>query len=917
MDVIKFAILGIGVGAVYALIAQGLVLIYRGSGVVNFAHGALAAVGGYTFYELHTVHRVPLAFALIAAIVLPAILGTAMQAFVMRPLRHASPLIRVVATTGLLTVLVQAGALYFGTTPAFVPQFLPTSAVRIAGVAVTADRLWLVLIAVLLTALLWAIYRFTRFGLATTAVAERELVAESMGVSAERVALINWTAGGALAGLGGALVAPILSLNPTSSALVIIPALAAAMLGGFGSFPLTLLGGVVVGVVQSELTRYVTAPGWADASPFLVIVAILVVRGRALPLRGHVLERLPSVGLPRLRVSGAVVAFGIGLLIILLGNGNWVAAVTTTVTYALIVLSVVLVTGYAGQLSLAQYAFAGIGAFTAARLAAVAHWNFVPAFLTGLLAAFVVGVLFGLPALRTRGINLALVTLGLGLSISDIVFGNSNWTGGLVGTVVDPPTLFGWSIDPIGYPQRYAIVTLVVGVLAGLAMANIRRGRVGRRLLAVRGNERAAAALGISVTGAKLYAFAVSAMIAAAGGTLTAFRDSYITFDSYGVMPSINAIVQGVVLGIGHVVAAPMAGIAAPAGIIPHAIDSFANIDNYVVLAFGIVMLATIAKIPNGASANTPRQIDSVARLLRRPAPRNPLAVPLPDTEPGDVRRRPKFTLEVGDIGVTFGGVTALDQACLRVSGGEIVGLIGSNGAGKTTLIDVISGFTRPNTGHVRLDGVSLDRASAVRRARLGVGRSFQALELFEDMTVRENILAACDRRDPVAYLTAVVRPGSRSLSPLAAAAVREFALEPHLDRYPEQLSAGLRRVVGLVRAAAAEPRVLLLDEPAAGLDEIETRELGVLIGRLASAWGLGIVLVEHDMSLVMTICQRLVVLDRGQVIASGTTDEVAAEPAVRAAFLAPGQVVDAEPTASVDSAWPESTELAGNAVAE
>jgi sulfate-transporting ATPase len=215
-----------------------------------------------------------------------------------------------------------------------------------------------------------------------------------------------------------------------------------------------------------------------------------------------------------------------------------------------------------------------------------------------------------------------------------------------------------------------------------------------------------------------------------------------------------------------------------------------------------------------------------------------------------------------------------------------VVGLIGPNGAGKTTLIDVVTGFTRQHSGTVTLDEQPIDRWSARRRARAGIARSFQSLELFEDLTVRDNLRTASDRRDPLAYLSDLVWPGDPPLSSTAIAAVREFGLEDDLDRRPSELPYGRRRLVGIARAVATKPSVLLLDEPAAGLDERETAELGDLVRRLAREWGLAVLLVEHDVSLVMSVCDRIVALDFGIVIAGGTPDEIRRNEAVVAAYL-------------------------------
>jgi sulfate-transporting ATPase len=235
---------------------------------------------------------------------------------------------------------------------------------------------------------------------------------------------------------------------------------------------------------------------------------------------------------------------------------------------------------------------------------------------------------------------------------------------------------------------------------------------------------------------------------------------------------------------------------------------------------------------------------------------------------------------------VRFGGVTALDGVSLTVTPGEVVGLIGPNGAGKTTLIDAVSGLTPLADGTIALSGRRIDGWSPRQRAQAGIGRSFQSLELFEEMTVRDNLRAACDPRDSRAYLVDLVHPRDPDLPPAALAAIDVFELADDLDRFPGELSYGARRMVGIARAVAGEPSVLLLDEPAAGLNERETRELGELVQRLAREWGLGILLVEHDVGLVMSICDRVVALDLGTLLATGAPDAVRRHPAVVASYL-------------------------------
>ncbi len=223
-------------------------------------------------------------------------------------------------------------------------------------------------------------------------------------------------------------------------------------------------------------------------------------------------------------------------------------------------------------------------------------------------------------------------------------------------------------------------------------------------------------------------------------------------------------------------------------------------------------------------------------------------------------------TLAIEGLTVRFGSVVAVNDVSMEVRPGEVVGLIGPNGAGKTTLIDAVTGFVEASEGSISLDDRRIDGLNATRRARMGLRRSFQSLELFEDVSVEENIRAGSDQRaSKWSWVTDLFWPGRHDLPPTAVAAVHEFELEPHLDKTPEELPYGRRRLVGIARTVAAGPSVVLLDEPAAGLDETESAELARLIRRLADERNMAVLLVEHDVGLVMSTCDRVVVIDFGQ----------------------------------------------------
>ncbi|MFI5673625.1 ABC transporter permease subunit [Streptomyces cellulosae] len=891
-DILRFALLGLGLGALYALTAHGIVLVYRGSGVLNFAHGAIGMAGAYVQWELSAQHGVSYWPATACGVLTSAVLGVLTHLLVLRPLRRASSLARLVGTLAVFIVLTAIAVKRYGDSLQLVPGKLPTKLLTIAGATVSEDRVWLLGIALAVTAVLHLLYKRTLFGLGTTAVAENEGAAASLGWSPDLIATGNWALGSALAGLTAILIVPVIGLSVTGLTTLLLSALAAALVGRFSSFPVTLAGGLVIGLVQSELTRFGSdVTGLASSVPFLFIALVLVARGRALPLRGTFLDRLPALGTGRVRKAPLALAVAVALVLVSVSTPLWADAITTTLVLSLIILSIIVVTGYAGQVSLAAYALAGTGAFIAGHTAADWGWPFELALLAGVLGTVPIGLLFALPAVRTRGVNLAIITLGLGTTLEAMVFQNTDLstTPGSDGIAVGKQTLFGISISGVDHPQRYACVVLVLFVAAALLVANVRRSRTGRRLVAVRANERAAAALGIDVRAAKLYAFGLSAAIAALAGVLTGFRSTSVVFSDFASFNSITALGLAVIGGVGFLVG-PLFGATFAAGTVGARFGDLVlpGLSEWMPLIGGIILVLTLVGNQDGIGKAVGRQAADVRRRLS--AKRVPV---VPEGEAGeeptavpDVTRAAPVPLHVRDLTVRYGGVVAVDGLSLDVEPGRVVGLIGPNGAGKTSAIDAVTGFTRAASGSVRLGDLDATRLSVHKRASAGLSRSFQSLELFEDMTVLDNLYAACDRPGRWAYLTDLIRPGSRPLPAHVLVAVREFGLQDSLDRPVGDLSYGERRLLAIARSVASSPSVLLLDEPAAGLSDDETRELAHLVRRLAEEWGMGVLLVEHDVDMVMSVCDQVVVLDFGRRICAGTPQEVRSDPAVRAAYL-------------------------------
>ncbi|MFC4945800.1 ABC transporter permease [Pseudonocardia sp. GCM10023141] len=601
--VLVFAVLGFGSGAAYAILALGIVLVQRGSGTVNFAQGAIGMVAAFGFADM-VESGVSTGVALAVVLVGAALLGVLWHLIVMRALRRAPVLAKVVATLGLLSLLQGVALIRYGTEIRTAPSLLPTDVVRVGEIAFGGDRLWLLGIVVLVAFGLWAWYRFSIFGIATRAAAESERGASLLGYSPGLIAMANWAIGCALGALAGVLISPIVGLSITTLTLMILPGLAAALLGSFTSFAITAVAAIAIGSAQSVVGNYWTLPGAADALPFVVVIVAMVLTGRSIPARGTLsLIRQPLA--PRMALGDRT---GIVLLIcavvgIVLFDDLANSALTTSFIAMAAALSIVVVTGYVGQTSLMPMTFAGLGGMLTSKIAQ--GWGLpfpLPIVLAG-LCMIPIGALLGLPALRVRGLNLAVVTVGAAVAMTAVLFNNIDLTGGVSGDLVPAPSLFGFSLDATLYPARYAVFCLIVATLLVVLVRNLRRSPAGLRMLAVRSNERAAAVAGIDVAATKLQAFALSAAIAAMAGALLAYQIGAVSYDRFDVFGSIAIITLVYIGGVAVVSGAVLAGIAANGGILYLFLtERFPDYPQYVELISGILLVATVMGHPDGAT---------------------------------------------------------------------------------------------------------------------------------------------------------------------------------------------------------------------------------------------------------------------------------------------------------------------------
>ncbi|WP_329334821.1 branched-chain amino acid ABC transporter permease/ATP-binding protein [Streptomyces sp. NBC_01352] len=900
---VVFLLLGLGNGAVFAALALALVLTYRSSGVVNFATGAIALYSAYTYAFLrrgellvpvpglpHTVglgEPLGLVPAAVLVLLLAALLGVVLYGLVFRPLRAAPPVAKAVASIGVMLVIQAVLVARVGTASVSVEAILPNDPLEWGGTRIPGDRLWFAAVVVVLTLLLALVFRLTRFGLAARAAAESEKGALVSGLSPERIATTNWALSSAIAGLAGILIAPIVPLVPISYTLFIVPALAAALVGNFTALLPAVGAGLAIGMLQSELQflqgtwSWLPQSGLAQLVPLAVILAYLVVRGRPLPTRGMLIRQtLGRAPRPDRLLIPAVGGTLLGVVLLFATRGSIRAAVITSLTLGVISLSLVVVTGFAGQISLAQLTLAGVGAFSLSRLTTQWDVPFPVAPLLAAVVAMVIGVVIGLPALRIRGLPAAVVTVALAVALEAFWFRNTEFNGGLDGATVSAPHLFGIDLG-IGagadYPRiPFGLLCLAVLLLVGLGVAWLRRSRLGAAMLAVRANERSAAAAGIDVARTKIIAFAIGAFVAGLGGALIGYQQTVADAEMFTAIGGLGLFATAYLAGITALSGGVVAGVMGAGGLVAVALDRALSLGDWYGVIMGIGLVLTVITNPEGL-VGPAHELTAKLRRGRRPLAADQDAEVPADTapqirppvpEPGEV------VLSVREVGVRYGGVVAVDAVSFEVRAGEIVGVIGPNGAGKTTLLDAISGYHR-STGTVEFDGRPISSLAPHRRSRAGLGRTFQGIELYEDLSVEENVLVG----------ETAARHGGDHVGPPSKQWFEALHLSRFRDRPARELSQGRRQLVSVARALAGRPRMLLLDEPAAGLDSSESRWLGDRL-RAVRAAGVTVLLIDHDMGLVLDVCDRIVVLDLGQVIAEGTPAEIKADPRVAAAYL-------------------------------
>lgn len=585
------------------------------------------------------------------------------------------------------------------------------------------------------------------------------------------------------------------------------------------------------------------------------------------------------------RTVSLVVLAAITLYLPYLFDGYTVHVANVAMIFCLLAIGLFLSMGIAGQFDLAQVAFLGIGAYTTAILTTKIGWNYWPAALGGIVLTIFISLLVGIPALRLQSHYLAIVTLGLALAFVSLVL-NLPLAGqgsGLSG--IPAPIAFGvdLSSDYLFYYLEW--VVLVVGIAFAAFVVHT---RLGRRMRAMRDDHLAAAAMGAEVPILRMVAFAFGGLYGGVAGVLYAGMIRYVAPESFN-LANMFLLLAMVVIGGRHSLPGVLFGAVALIFIRAW----LADFSIYAQLGYGALVVVIVVFLPTGFAGIPPRIIKAwKARRGGKTAGKR--VQPYVSTTSDSAQHVPAadapVALEVNDIVKRFKGLRALDGVSISVREGEIRGIVGPNGSGKTTFFNVLSGVHPPTSGSVALFGQRSTNTVAYKLSLRGVARTFQNLRLFPLLTVRENVLVGLDRTRTawgwryIIWPFAVVR-GDRAMGKKADAVLAHYGLSELANAAPRELSYGAQRRVEIARAMATSPRILLLDEPAAGLNGDEMNQLKAIV-RDIRAQGVTVLLIEHNMGLVMSLCDRVTVLATGKVIADGLPSDVARTPAVIEAYL-------------------------------
>jgi ABC-type branched-subunit amino acid transport system ATPase component/ABC-type branched-subunit amino acid transport system permease subunit len=907
-------VLGTIIGLTYGLLAVGLVLIYRTNRIINFAHGQIGAFGAAFFGLAAVKWHIPYWIAFFMAVLISAAAGGAAETGVVRRLSSAPRLMSIVATLGVgqfllvFAVVINSTSSTGSTYPQ--PSWLPSFSV--GALEITPAFSGMLILSPLVVAAIAIFLKRSAFGLGLRAAAANPEAARMSGIFASRMSSLAWAIAGALSAFTAILTAPTQGFISGDSfgPGLLLRAMAAAVIARMQSLPLALAAGVGLGIIEQVLLWNYPRAGLVEVTLFVIILITLLLqrqrggrdeeKGSWAAVQGlpPIPQRLKEIWLIRaLPMILALALIAILALLPLFISNSLAVTFTGIIGLSIVGLSIGVLTGLAGQLTLGQFAIAAVGAIVSFKVSSRIG-DFPLALLYAGLGAGLVSVVIGLPALRIRGLMLSVTTLGFALAAPAWLFPQPWMLGD--GKSPGQPIVFGHPLDT-GHSYYYFALTLFA--ISLVLARNIRRSGFGRLLVAIRDNEDNARAFTVRASLVKLQGYLISGFIAGIGGAAYGHALSSIGTSTFPAHFSIDVVVMTVLGGVG-VLVGPILGAVWVLGL------PLLNIGNLALAATNLGALGLILWKPGGliqlVQPARDRLVKAIARwhgidpelayagedvVQDRPRSLKELATVHVGSPVAIATMRPApgtTLLEARHLSKSFGGVQAVRDVSFTIDSGETVGLIGPNGAGKTTTFELLGGFTRLDSGQVTFAQHDVSHLGPEARANLGLIRSFQDAALFPTMTVMETVMLALERAQPTRFVASTLglTLGERRKERQARALVSAMGLDRYRDKQIRELSTGTRRFSEIACLVALQPVCLLLDEPSSGIAQRETEALGEFLAELRRELELTLIVIEHDIPLIMGISDRIIAMADGVVIAEGTPDVVRTDPAVVDAYL-------------------------------
>ncbi|HVA99987.1 MAG TPA: branched-chain amino acid ABC transporter permease/ATP-binding protein [Acidimicrobiales bacterium] len=932
---------GLVTGAIYALLAVGFSLVFSVSGILNLAQGAFVTAGALVMYSFVHSAGLSLPFAFLASLAVLGLFMAIVEWIIIRPavtrISHTNLLMLM---GGLLISYQGAAFLIWGSSPYSLAPFSGTKPLDIGGLTIVSQDFWVIgALVVSVSVVSWVLSR-TKMGKGLRATAENMSAARLMGIKADRMIMGSFVAAAILGVIAGAVIAPLTSLDFASMTTFTNAGLIAVTLGGLGTIFGSVAGGLVLGILDAVVTGYVSSL-LGSALTLVVMIAVIVVRPQGLLARQRgnradvaVRARGKVHASPRMaRADARVIAVVIVVVMFLMPNfmpAGDMRAVDITGVFALVVIGLDLLTGVAGQVSLGQGGFMGIGAYATAILTTKYSLSPIVGLAVGLALTMAVATVLALVCSRVRGLYLAIVTLAFGILVPTLA-ADLTVTGGPSGLSGVPVfSVAGYAFDN---DKKFFYLIWSIVLVALIGTVNLVRSNRGRILRAMHSDETGARSLGLNTPRAKIAVFVISASMASIAGSLYADYFRYLSPEMVSSGQSLGMMTMVVIGGLGTVVG-PLIGV----GIITYVPLVAQSIANYAPLFEGALLVVFLRYLPTGIYGSLVGLLNRIhaslsghrgrARVASQPVlafstdGERPGATPvsraadLPEVPapggsilPTEVAANSEIArskirpgrsewvdsgnapaLRVSHLTKAFGGVTAVDDVSFEVDAGSICALIGPNGAGKSTTFNLITNIYRPDAGEVELWGKNITGIPPNEVTSLGLLRTFQTSRIFPQLTVLENVLVGGYRMGTAGYFDQALRlRRSRceeiDLERQAMLMLDVVGLADRVSDLADVLPLAAQKSVELVRALMAQPRLILLDEPGAGMNEAETAELGAML-LAVRAVGHTVLVVEHNMSLVMGVADRVVVMDAGRVIALGPPEQVQRDPLVIEAYF-------------------------------